>query len=114
MQIAKSVLRPLGRWLPLAGLAGCLAVMLSIGGPVRADRLPLPPGKQAVVNGAIDRGVLALRASQFPDGSWAAPNKGHRAGYAALPALTLLECGVPPNDPAVQRAAFFVRHHSLK
>src|SRR5262249_1836794 len=30
-------------------------------------------------------------------------------GYAALPALTLLECGVPPSDPLIQRTANYVR-----
>src|SRR5204863_2950909 len=33
----------------------------------------------------------------------------HAVGLAALPGLTLLECGVDPKDPAVQRALAFVR-----
>ena len=34
---------------------------------------------------------------------------GYHLGYAALPALTLLECGVPPADPVIQKAAMYVR-----
>ena len=77
-------------------------------GPARAERLPLPPGEQAEVNRAIDRGVDFLKLTQFPGGSWSADGK-HAAGYAALPGLTLLECGVPRDDPAVKQAAAFVR-----
>jgi hypothetical protein len=33
----------------------------------------------------------------------------HEVGGAALPGLTLLECGVPAHDPAVSQAAEFVR-----
>src|SRR5437879_4974911 len=33
---------------------------------------------------------------------------------ASLAALTLLECGVPPDDPAIQVAAAFVRRESVK
>ena len=74
----------------------------------RADRLPLPAAEQAEVNRAIDEGVRYLKLSQLPNGTWALDGK-HAAGYAAFPALTLLECGVPPDDPAVKQAAAFVR-----
>jgi hypothetical protein len=64
--------------------------------------------EQAAVNAAVVRGVRFLKTKQGADGTW----PGDRAvGYASLPALTLLECGVPPSDPNVQKAAGFVRTH---
>jgi hypothetical protein len=66
--------------------------------------------EQKRVNGAIDRGVAYLRKTQLGGGSWV---KGtHAVGYAALAGLTLLECGVPPTDPAVLKAARFVRFNA--
>ena len=84
----------------------CL-LFLSVG-PARADRLPLPAAEQAEVNRAIDQGVVFLKATQLPSGSWAADGN-HQAGLAALPGLTLLECGVPADDSHVRRAAAYVR-----
>jgi hypothetical protein len=66
----------------------------------------LPETEQRQVDQAIDRGVAFLKATQAPTGGWYG---SHRVGYAALPGLTLLECGVPANDPAVERAAALVR-----
>jgi hypothetical protein len=63
--------------------------------------------EQKRINAAIDRGVKFLRSSQYNSGRWDVG--AHPVGYAALPGLTLLECGVPASDPAVQRAAKFVR-----
>jgi hypothetical protein len=67
--------------------------------------------EQKRVNEAIDRGVAYLRKAQFKkSGTW---TQGlYEVGYAALPGLTLLECGVPATDPAVVKAARFVRFHA--
>src|SRR5205085_1465112 len=65
----------------------------------------LPAGEQTKVNKAIDLGVRFLKDTQGWNGVW---GDLHPVGMAALPALTLLECGVPPSDPAIQRAAVFV------
>jgi len=69
--------------------------------------------QQQQVNEAIDRGVAYLKAAQYPTGTWSknpdnAPQT-YSVGYAALGGLTLLECQVPAADPAVQKAAAFVR-----
>ena len=61
---------------------------------------------QQKIDHAIDKGVAFLKKSQNPNGSW---NHGHLVGNAALGGLTLLECKVAPADPAVTRAAAFVR-----
>ena len=94
------------RWAVLA-----LAV-LAPADAVRADHLPLPQAEQADVNRAIDLGVQFLKKTQLKSGSWAAEGN-NQVGYAALPGLTLLECGVAADDPVVQRAAAFVRHAAV-
>src|SRR5262249_34699729 len=91
----------------------CVLVVLLFGSafaaPSRADRPPLPDGDQMPLNQAIDAGPTCLLVMQGPRGTWRTPTGQHVVGYAALPGLTLLECGVPADAPAVQRAARFVR-----
>lgn len=60
------------------------------------------------VNGAIEKGIANLKTTQNAEGTWNGP---HPVGHAALCGLTLLECKVPANDPAVQKAAKYVRTH---
>jgi hypothetical protein len=73
-----------------------------------AEQAPwLPPEEQEQVNKAIDRGVQWLMNSQQPSGSWS--DGFYPIGLAALPALTLLECGVPPDDRHIQKALHHVR-----
>src|SRR5579884_1347550 len=86
-------------------VAGVLAAGLLLVRPAPAEQLgrpplPLPPVEQGKVNLAIDRGATFLLATQNPWGSWGAGKGpggggGHMIGYTALPALTLLECGLP-------------------
>jgi hypothetical protein len=68
---------------------------------VSAARSEEPEGVQQ----AIDRGVAYLKGLQNDDGTW----PGGATGATALAGLTLLECGVAPDDPAVQKAANAVR-----
>ena len=70
----------------------------------------LTPDQQQAVNQAVERGIAFLKGTQNGNGSWG--NSGHQVGYAALPGLTLLECGVPASDPVVRKAAIFVRKQS--
>lgn len=96
-----------------------LALFLLTASSAPAQRLPLPPNEQEEVNNAIDRGVAYLKRTQQKNGTWANPRgnwaearfHGHyyAIGFTALPGLTLLECGVPANDPIIQQAAHFVR-----
>ncbi len=102
----------------LSGLVA-LPLLLLMASSALAQRLPLPPNEQEEVNNAIDRGVDYLKRTQQKNGTWANPYgnwaearfHGHvyAIGFTALPALTLLECGMPANDPIVQQAAQFVR-----
>lgn len=64
----------------------------------------LPREEQEQVNKTIDRGVQWLKERQGGNGSW-----GPRPGLAALPALTLLECGVPAGDTRIQKALQLIR-----
>jgi hypothetical protein len=74
------------------------------------------PQNEAPVNRAVEAGVFFLKRSQNPQGHWsyrAGDNhegmRDNDLGTTALAGLTLLECGVPKHDPAVQRAAAVVR-----
>jgi hypothetical protein len=84
-------------------------LLLAAGRPAAPAPLPLPPEQQEQVNRAIDRGVAFLKATQQRRGTWAAPGSSHQVGCAALPGLTLLECGVSPKDPVIQRTADAIR-----
>lgn len=72
--------------------------------------------EQHQVDDAIAKGVWFLRDHVQPDGSW-----GDRlpegqtpvtVGFTALPALTLLECGIPAQEPIIQKAAERVRRQA--
>jgi hypothetical protein len=85
---------------------------------------PLPPSQPAAtaqvraeeqrkIDNAVARGVWYLKDHMLPAGTWgdtvpdgAAPVS---VGFASLPALALLECGVPASDPVIQKAAALVR-----
>src|SRR5262249_15690835 len=91
--------------------------------PTQAGAQPvggaLVPEEQKRVNEAIKRGVAYLRRTQLSTGSWIHGGPTHygmrpdpqawAVAYAALGALTLLECGADPADPPVQKATWFVR-----
>jgi hypothetical protein len=62
---------------------------------------------QAQIDQSLQRGAQHLLNTQAADGSWDYP--GHTEGSTALAAFALLECGVKPSDPAIQRAAQLVR-----
>src|SRR5665213_117162 len=88
--------------------------VLSVGallcaGLARAELPPLPAEQQAVLDQAIQKGVTRLKKLQLPNGTWGADGAAHPVGYAALPALTLLECGVAKNDPVILNAERYIR-----
>jgi hypothetical protein len=77
--------------------------------------LSLPPAQGVEgqdVNQAVDRGVQGLKALQRADGNWPAQGSNAEAtipGATALAGLTLLECNLSADDPAVAKAAQAVR-----
>jgi hypothetical protein len=90
-----------------------LAVTLIVGGVAIAnDPCSLNPEEQKNVNQAINQGVAYLKKTQLPSGAWVNANlevQPWPVGYTALGGLTLVECGVPAADPAIKKAAAFVR-----
>src|SRR5262249_39924383 len=77
--------------------------------PARCGPHALPAKDQKLVNDAIDLGARYLKVTQNQFGTWTLDKDNHPVAYAALPALTLLECGVEPDDLQMKRAALFVR-----
>jgi hypothetical protein len=71
----------------------------------------LPPEEQKKIDAAVKKGADWLRTRQQADGTWPG---GHRLGLACLCALTLLEAGAAPADPAVQKTAAYVREVAEK
>jgi hypothetical protein len=98
------------------GLGLVLTVVLAT--TAHAEPLPLSKEEQAKVDRAIDKAVTFLKRTQTKAGDWTQPPKSkehqHPLGATALPALALLEAGVPANDPAVQRTAEWMRPHLSK
>jgi hypothetical protein len=83
----------------LAGLSLGLTACVAFSSVQAAD----PETLQQVV----ERGVRYLQDSQANDGTWPT----HAIGATALVGLTLLECDFPPTDPAIEKAAEYLRHH---
>ena len=60
------------------------------------------------VQQAIDSGIIFLRQSQNQDGSWD-PDSSNRCGPTALAVIAMRSCGVPANDPSIERAMQYLR-----
>ena len=60
------------------------------------------------VRQSIDRGVTFLKRQQNADGSWREEG-GERCGSTAIAVIAMRSCGVPPNDPSIQRAMTYLR-----
>jgi hypothetical protein len=67
------------------------------------------PVEERRTDDAIVKGVWFLRDRQQGDGAW---GNGYPVAYASLGGLTLLECGIPASDPAVQKCATLVRQQA--
>ena len=93
--------------------AATLGLALLLTATAAAQPTPLPPKEQAAVDDAVHRGVDYLLKTQTPAGNWGTGTDfndgGYLVGYTALAGLALAECGVPPSDPALKRAAAIVR-----
>lgn len=90
--------------LPLRAGANHLFVkVVNEGGAWQFELQPWKRIEQKLIDRAIDRGVAYLREQQLLDGSWG-DHEEFGAGHTAFTAYTLLVCGVPPDDPAIQLA----------
>jgi hypothetical protein len=101
-------------WQKVPALLSC-AALLGFAATIHADPKPLTKEEQAKVDQAIDKGVAFLKRSQLKTGDWPM-HMGRRfpLGQTLLPAYALLESGVPSDDPAIQKAAEYVRPRVLK
>jgi hypothetical protein len=75
--------------------------------------------EQRRIDDAVVKGVWFLKDHALDTGTWVdgipgVRNDAQSLGFASLPGLTLLECGVPASDPIVQRAARYVREHASR
>ncbi len=86
-------------------LVVALAALLA--GPVAAQQVT-----SAQVQQAIDRGVRYLKRVQRADGSW--PFRGYNQGGTALAAYALLLAGIPPSDPALDKALDYIATQPLQ
>ena len=90
-------------------------ILLIALGVVYLSSWPAPAAEKRnpKIQQAIDRGVAFLRSQQDQNGVWLYPAaNGGNVGATALVGLTLLECGVPADDPAVQQAAKYIRKNA--
>jgi hypothetical protein len=75
--------------------------------------LPLRAAEKNDIDKAIENGVAHLKSIQDADGMWhytsVPPNKAQDVGATALAGLTLLECDVPIDDPAILKAVKALR-----
>src|SRR5262249_40870065 len=75
------------------------------------------PADEQQIKQAIQRGVDYLKGLQKENGSWPFSRLSDvgvaDGGMTSLAGLALLECGVPTDDPVIQKAAAFVRRQSV-
>jgi hypothetical protein len=103
-------------------LVACAALAVLVGAPVCAAPGPLTKEEQARVDRTIEKAVDFLKRAQTKSGAWPLTDGPVRAdtkvpivlGFSLLPALALLESGVPASDPSVQKVADLVRNNAAK
>jgi Domain of unknown function (DUF4159) len=80
--------------------------------PVRAQPVDKPINAAQVLE-AIERGIGYLKREQSPRGDWG-EMAGYTGGVTALVTLSLLNAGVPADDPVVERALEYLRGLTLE
>jgi hypothetical protein len=92
----------------------CCTALFLCATPTLADPKPLSKEEQAKVDKAIEKAVAYLKSIQREKGDWAARYPCARLAQSLLPAYALLEAGVPANDPAIRKAADYLRPELAK
>jgi hypothetical protein len=84
------------------------ACLLCTSAAARAQ--PPAPAQKQIID-AVGKAVDYLKKKQQPNGSWSKTpfQDQYAVGTTALVAQSLLEAGVPANDPGIQKAAAFIR-----
>lgn len=86
-----------------ACLIACLTVLLAM--VLATPAAALDDAHWQKANGLIDRGIAYLRTTQNADGSWS-PDAG--PAITAMVMQGMLDHGVSPDDPAVQKALAYI------
>src|SRR5437879_9891268 len=79
--------------------------------PLQAAEKPREPLVERVRK-AIDAGVRYLRDQEKGNGNWEAVDKASvsmRGGWTSLATLALLNAGVSPDDPIIERSLKYLR-----
>jgi hypothetical protein len=97
-------------WLPLAAVAIATIVAPGMANAQRPGRGPVNASQ---VLSAIDRGIAYLKREQNPRGNWN-EQVAFPGGVTALCTLALLEAGVEPSDPVIQKALNYLRPMKLE
>ncbi len=94
-------------------LALALGLVVGTAAPAAAAPLPLGKEEQARVDQAADKAIAFLKGAQAKKGNWEPyaerAAKLFPVGDTVMPALALLEAGVPADDPSIRQAARFLR-----
>ncbi|MDR0521401.1 MAG: DUF4159 domain-containing protein [Planctomycetaceae bacterium] len=61
------------------------------------------------VQKAMENGIAYLKKQQKPDGNWDEHAGGEKCGATALAVLALKSCGLPENDPAIEKGMQYLR-----
>lgn len=103
--------------------ATCVVIGMSFPASAQGQASKPPPKAKLMVADAMDAGVAYLRQCQLKSGSWGGSKNIAqvgvagtsadlwRVGYAALPGIAILEVVGKQDDPAVLKAARFVREN---
>lgn len=87
-----------------------LPANLSFKPPAPKPLVDLTKEEEQQVAQCVAKGVEYLKRTQNANGSWG--HAGQWDNYVCFAGLTLLECGVPKDDPVVQKAARFARERA--
>ncbi len=102
-------MRPSGRTNLVAAV---LVVAVVAAGAMRATAADKPIDA-AQVRDAIERGIAYLKREQSPRGDWG-EMAGYTGGVTALVTLSLLNAGVPADDPVIAKALDYLRPLKLE
>jgi hypothetical protein len=112
-KVAGAPIKPKPEVKPPAEPASAKTSPIALAGVNKA--VAVPKSDPAQIANAIRRGIEFLQKDIKPSGTWLKEDESlNSVGYAALPALALLESNVPAGDAAVQKAAAYVRKHAAE
>src|SRR5690606_9958291 len=98
---------------PMLSLVAALVVAFIAPGATLAQAPPVGPVDAEQVISSIERGVDYLKREQNPRGNWN-DQLAFPGGVSALCTLALLNSGIEPSDPVVEKALTYLRRAKLE